>query len=568
MIDSDGRSLRLILLGSFLLAGLRVTEPILFGHLIDIFGQLADKQQSGLAEIWRIIALLAIVNLIGLVVGYMIALKTDRLVQFSRWDVTRQYLRHVMSLSQAFHQRQPAGALARYMMEANHYLYNMWLQIFREHASSIMTIAILFPVMTFLNPPLSLLLIFLVLLFLIVNIYFAVVTDAGQRAAYDVDRKIATHFYDTVNNASLLQSYDKVGASIHIFQRRVGEFLDIQFPVLTKWATAYVLNRAFSALALLAIFVLGAYLFYWGQTSIGELVTFTSFAGLVISRIEQLTSFATQLLVHRQILVNFFHILDSQDVMAERDDAIELSHAKGDIRFQNVNFAHSGTKPLVKDISFEVKAGQTIALVGETGGGKSTLVGLLCRLWDPQSGAIFIDNINVKDMTLASLRRSISVVFQDSPILQQSLAENLRLGKHDATLDELEELLQLADLTHFLSEEREGWDEVLAHSGRTISGGERQRLGLLRSLLKDAPILILDEATSALDAITETKIQNLIETRRKNRTTIIIAHRLITVRGADVIFVIDKGRIIERGSFDALIAAKGKFAKMVAAQKL
>jgi ATP-binding cassette subfamily B protein len=233
-----------------------------------------------------------------------------------------------------------------------------------------------------------------------------------------------------------------------------------------------------------------------------------------------------------------------------------------------VCFAYGGTFPAVKDITFRARPGQTIALVGPTGAGKSTAMALLHRAFDPQQGAIRIDGLDVRDFKLEALRRNIGVVFQEGLLFNRSIAENLRIGNPHATDAELREAAARAQALEFIERTPGQFDARVGERGRMLSGGERQRLSIARVFLKNPPILILDEATSALDAETERKLLLALDTVMQGRTAFVIAHRLATIRKADVILVFERGRIVEMGGFDELVRQNGAFAALARAQFL
>jgi len=250
----------------------------------------------------------------------------------------------------------------------------------------------------------------------------------------------------------------------------------------------------------------------------------------------------------------------------DKPGARPLAPVKGRVEFDHVSFGYTRQRNALEDISFSADPGRTVALVGETGAGKSTAMGLLHRQQDPHSGTIRIDGTDIRDVTLDSLRANIGVVFQESMLFYRSIADNLRVGKPDATDAELEEAARLACAHDFILLQPRGYQTRIGERGSTLSGGERQRLAIARVLLKNPPILILDEATSALDATTEALVQQALLTLMRGRTTFVIAHRLATIRSADMILVFNKSRIVERGTFSELTRQGGGFAQMVATQ--
>src|SRR5207302_3647538 len=253
----------------------------------------------------------------------------------------------------------------------------------------------------------------------------------------------------------------------------------------------------------------------------------------------------------------FFGVLDTVPAVRDRPDAVEPGRVRGLIEFADVSFSYDGKRPAVANLDFVVQPGETVALVGATGAGKTTALSLLHRAFDPQSGAVKIDGTDIRAFRLAALRRNIGVVFQEALLFNRSIGENLRVGKPDATEAELRAAAIRAQVLEVVERDPQGFEASVGERGRRLSGGERQRLSIARALLKDPPILILDEATSALDALTEAIIQAALNEVMKGRTTFVIAHRLATIRNADRILVFEGGRIIESGGFDHLIELGG-----------
>jgi ATP-binding cassette subfamily B protein len=287
---------------------------------------------------------------------------------------------------------------------------------------------------------------------------------------------------------------------------------------------------------------------------------------MLIQKLEQVVSFVNNVFMEAPRLNEFFNVLDAVPAVHDRPDAIDTGRLAGLVEFNDVSFSYDGKRSAVEDLSFTALPGQTIALVGPTGAGKSTAIALLHRAFDPQSGFIRIDGMDVRGLTLTALRRNIGVVFQEALLFDRSIAENLRVGKSDATEEELKLAAGRAQALEFIERSERGFDSNAGERGRLLSGGERQRLSIARALLKDPPILILDEATSALDAMTEAKVNAALDEVMKGRTTFVIAHRLSTIRNATRILVFERGRVIENGTFDELVAKGGRFAELARAQ--
>jgi ATP-binding cassette subfamily B protein len=327
-----------------------------------------------------------------------------------------------------------------------------------------------------------------------------------------------------------------------------------------------MLTRSATTLTILCIVVLGAWLFTQDLISVGEIVTFITFAGLVIGKLEQVVSFINKLAMDAPKLREFFEVLDTNPLIRDSATAIDPGRLTGKIVFKDVSFSYDGKRTAIDNLSFTIQPGQTIALVGASGAGKTTALSLLYRAFDPQTGLIKVDDQDIRHFQLTALRRNIGVVFQEPLLFNRSIAENLRIGSPEATDAQLLEACARAQALEFIERQPHGLETNIGERGRALSGGERQRLSIARVILKDPPILILDEATSALDGTTELKLMEALEEVTRNRTTLVIAHRLSTIRHADTILVMEDGRVIETGSFDALYARNGRFTEIVNAQ--
>jgi len=423
------------------------------------------------------------------------------------------------------------------------------------------------PLALHINWKLALLMIGLMFTFVVFNTIVIKITGSAQRKVERLNQLIAERTGDVFGNVMVVQSFSRIVTEVQALRGLVANVLAAQYPVLRGWAWVAVANRAASTVTVVGLFALGVQLHSHGEISIGAIVSFVGFAMMMIGRMEQLAGFISDMFFQAPALANFFDVLDTQSALDELPNAPDLRNVRGDVVFDNVSFGYDPAQPTLHGLSFAVPAGSTVAIVGPTGAGKTTALSLLYRAYDPTSGRITIDGHDIRKMSLASLRAHVAVVFQNPGLLYRSIAENLRIGKPDATDAELEAAARAAEAHHFVSVRPQGYTAVIAEDGKSLSGGERQRLSIARAMLKDAPILILDEATSALDNVTEARVQRALTELVKGRTTFVIAHRLSTVRKADMIFVLKDGRLIERGRYEDLIRHGGEFAKLAAQGK-
>ena len=570
VLASLGQDKRLaVMLGAanLIVAGLQFLDPVLFGRVIEL---LAASDTMAADDVWpqatQLMTIWLLVGAAGIGANMATALQSERMAHRNRLAVMNRYFSHVISLPLSFHGDIHSGRLMKVMLGGSDSLFGLWLVFFKEQLSTYVAVVVLLPLTFFLNWRLASTLVVLVVLFVALTIAVVRKTEAGQRRVEHFHSQLAGTAQDALANVMVVQSFTRLSAESRLFGQVVQEVISNQFPVLNWWALVNVLTRGASTLAVIAIVVIGTVLHMEGKASVGEIVTFMGFSTLLIGRLEAAVSFASRVFFQLPILEDFFAVLDAKSSVPEKPGAAHLVSQAGEVTFDQVSFAYPGGPSILTDISFTARPGTSIALVGQTGAGKSTAMNVLQRLWDPVSGSIRIDGHDLRDVTLESLRQSIGVVFQESMLFNRSIRENLRIGRPNATDDELERACRLADAHEFIIRQPQGYDTMVGERGSTLSGGQRQRLAIARALLKDPPILILDEATSALDAATEARVSRAMATLMKGRTTFIIAHRLSTVRDADVILVFDDGRIVEQGSFDELLRLRGRFADLVATQ--
>jgi len=546
----------MLVIANLILAGIMLIEPYLFGRVIDAL--VASKH----ADAWFYIGSWAGFGLCGILAGVAVSLQADRLAHRRRLAALAQFFEHAVALPLAFHGEHHTGRLLRIMHTGGSSLFNLWLGFLREHLATLLSIVVMLPVALSINWKLAVLMITLMASFAVFNALAMHRTGEAQSRVETLHQEMAERTGDVLSNAMVVQSFTRHEAEVRDVHELTQRVLAAQYPVLRGWAWLSVATRSASTLTVVAIFLLGAALNSTGEVTVGAIVTFSGFAMTLIGRLEQFASFISTLFFQTPSLKEFFAILDTPSALTEKPGTPALPRVVGEVVFENVSFGYSEAHPALRDLSFRAPAGSTIALVGPTGAGKTTALSLLYRAYDPTAGRITVDGVDIRTVSLQSLRSQIAVVFQDPGLLYRSIADNIRLGKPDATQEQIESTARAAEAHDFIVVKPDGYATLVAERGRSLSGGERQRLAIARAMLKDAPIQILDEATSALDNATEARIQRALKTLTTGRTTFVIAHRLTTVREADQILVMQNGRLVEQGTFDELVKQGGLFAEL------
>ncbi|MES1155027.1 MAG: ABC transporter transmembrane domain-containing protein, partial [Pseudorhodoplanes sp.] len=363
---------------------------------------------------------------------------------------------HVLQLPLSYHGGAHSGRLMKVLLAGTDSLWNLWLSFFRDHFAAFVSLLILLPLSVFLNWRLAILLI-------VLCVVFAVLTAIVLRKTNDMQTAVERHYSDlaerasdALGNVALVQSYVRVEAEVSGLRNVVNRLLSAQMPVLSWWAVVAVATRASTTVTLLAIFLVGTALLFKGLATLGEIVMFMSFASMLVQRLEQAVGFVNKVFMDAPRLREFFEVLDTDPVVRDRPNAIDLGNVEGRVTFENVSFSYDGKRPAVADLDFSAQPGDVIALVGPTGAGKTTALALLHRVFDPQSGSIKIDDHDLRDIKLASLRRNIGVVFQEVLLLNRSIAENLYIGKPDATEEEMRSALARAQALDFVERNPEG----------------------------------------------------------------------------------------------------------------
>ncbi|AZN99265.1 glucan ABC transporter ATP-binding protein/ permease [Mesorhizobium sp. M9A.F.Ca.ET.002.03.1.2] len=556
-LAADRKRVAFICGANVALAIIAILEPIMFGRVIDA---ISDR-----GSVFSTLGLWAGIGAFNIVAFVLVARGADRFAHARRSDVLCESFERVITMPLAWHHQRGTSNSLHTLLRAVETLFSLWLEFMRQHLSTAVALVLLVPTALSMDIRMSMVLLALGALYVGIGRLVMRRTKEGQASVERHFHKVFAHVSDSVSNVAVLQSYNRIGHETDALKRYVKNLLDAQYPVLDWWALANALHRLSSTISMMVVLLIGSYLVMHGQLRIGDVIAFTGFATLLIARLDQMSAFANQISEARAKLEEFYRLEDSAADVAEPDGLRDLVNVTGHVRFEDVSFEFANSGQGVHDVSFEVHAGQTVAIVGPTGAGKTTLINLLQRVFAPSSGRILIDGIDTRTVTRKSLRHSIATVFQDAGLLNRSIEDNIRVGRAEATYDEVHAAANAAAAQDFILSKSNGYDTVVGERGGQLSGGERQRIAIARAVLKDSPILVLDEATSALDVETEDRVKEAIDELRRGRTTFIIAHRLTTVRDADLVVFMDKGKVVEMGGFTELSLRNGRFASLLRA---
>jgi ABC-type multidrug transport system fused ATPase/permease subunit len=476
-------------------------------------------------------------------------------------DFRGDLFRHAQRLSLAFHDNSRAGGLI-YAVNFQADAAARLVMTVPPLAQSAITLVGMFWIVFRIDPWLSLLAMSVVP-FLYYSVgYYVTHVQARLMRVREMEGESLAIVHESMSMLRVIVAFGREGYEHRRFRKQGKRAVDERVKVTVRQTLFTLAVNTSTALGTALVLGFGAYRALHGRITPGELLVVLAYIAAVYRPLEAISTTVGQLQDMLVMLKIAFGLLDTEPEIKDAPGAIAIGRAQGRVTFQDVSFSYSGRADTLSGVSFEAEPGQVVAIVGPTGAGKSTLVSLIPRFYDPQSGRILLDRRDTRKATVESLRAQVSIVLQEPLLFSGTIAENIRYGRLDATDAEIVEAARAANAHDFIEHLPQKYDTVIGERGVTLSGGERQRISVARAFLKDAPILILDEPTSSIDSRTEAVILDALDRLMVGRTTFMIAHRLSTVRKADLILVVDRGRIVERGTHEELLRAGGLYRQL------
>ncbi|MNO12272.1 putative ABC transporter ATP-binding protein [compost metagenome] len=543
----------------------KLTVPFLTSIAIDKAIAPADGNTS-LTLLYSLTAAVLILYIIQWAAGVYRIKYTNIIGQRVIYDLRSELFRHIQKLSFKFFDKRPAGSvLVRVTNDVNS-LQDLFTNGVVNLMIDCVQLAGIVVILLLINWKLGL------AVMVTVPIMFLVSTKLRQkiRMAWQEVRmknsRINSHLNESIQGIRVTQAYTQEQENMRYFDA-------MNMDSKKSWDKASAMNQAFGPIievtggvGTFILFMLGAYLIQSGELTIGLLVAFSNYVGNFWDPINRLGQMYNQLLVAMASSERIFEFMDEEPSIADKPGAVPMPTIAGNINFKHVVFEYEPGRPALKGIDLDVASGQSIALVGHTGSGKSTIINLISRFYDTTEGAVVIDGNDIRDVTVESLRSQIGIVLQDTFIFSGSIRDNIRFGRLDATDEEIMDAAKAVGAHDFITRLPAGYNTEVEERGNVLSMGQRQLLSFARALLANPRILILDEATASIDTETELKIQSALNVLLKGRTSFIVAHRLSTIRSADKIIVLDHGEIKETGSHEQLMQYKGIYYGLVTAQ--
>ena len=546
------------LLSMVLLTGLQLVSPNLIKNLIAL---ISDNDPNLSEKALKIALIIAATYLGQWIMGFLKAYISHLAAWNFVSDLRVKAYDKLQHLSIGYYHDKQTGQILSRVANDTAELETLIAHAIPDLIVSILTLIGVVAILLFINVQLTLYTLITMPLF----IYLAVKFATKVRPQFKQSHQIRGEFYallnDNISGMREIQVFNKQGYEHDQVEKKSRQHISFLLHALKLSAFFHPTMNFVAHVGTVIVVGVGGMLASGGKIDVAEIVAFMLYINMFYQPIQTLARLNEDLQNSLAAAQRVFELIDSKSEVEEKEDAIQLPKTKGHIQFDNVKFHFVEDIPVIKHLDLDIKAGQMIAFVGETGVGKTTIASLINRFYDPVEGEILIDGVNIKDVTLQSLRDNISMVMQDIFLFNGTVADNIGYGAKGASMEQIVEAAKKANAHEFILKLEKGYDTIIGERGVKLSGGQKQRLAIARAILRDTPILILDEATSAVDMGTERLIHQAIETVSQNRTTIVIAHRLATVKNADRIIVLEKGEVLESGTHDELIKLGGAYSK-------
>ena len=556
------RSIFMVLIAFALIASLGVVTPYISNEML--YDDVLSQDGSTAMDVLYIVLLIVGVRIASLLVNLLSGAISSTVAANVTYDLKKMIFNTISGLSMGFFTNRQTGGLMTQVNSDSLTLYWFFCDGFPYLVLNVVQLVVIMGVMLSQNLVLALYTFVTIPLFFVGFKLIFNVFDKLHAKSYSKRRSFNSLVSDVLNGMRVVKSFSREDEELSRFGKRNRDLAESRNEIQTFSAKIFPFLHYLLRIGSYVVWGIGGWqvMNATGDMSYGRLMAFIGYFALIFGPIEQLADVSNWWSETLNSIQRLFEIRDAQPEVREAEEPVCPEECKGEVEFRNVTFSYVENRKVIDDVSFDIPAGSTLGIVGQTGAGKSTLANLLTRLYDVKEGGIFIDGVNIKDLPFKYLRDNIAIVSQETYLFRGSILDNIRYACPEATREQVIAAAKTASAHDFIVKYPDGYDTEIGFGKKDLSGGEKQRVSIARALLRDPKILILDEATAAMDTQTERNIQAALDRLTKNRTTVIIAHRLSTLRDADKLIAIENGRVAESGTAEELLKQKGVYYKL------